>query len=192
MYCTVASLKRYLGISSTVTTDDVLLTELIQSAQAIIDRYTGRTFEAATDTTRYFDAVHDVDGYELIFDADICAITTVTNGDAVVVSSSEYTTKPRNETPYYAIRMLDSAQKSWTYTTDSEGAISVAGKWAYSATAPDDIGAATRRLAAYLYRQKDNANDLDRAVVVGNATVLPSRLPADVTDMIRPYVRVIP
>ena len=191
MYCTLGSLKRYLGIGTSTTTDDVLLTELIESAQGIIDRATGRTFEAASDSTRYLDAVHDVDGYELIFDADICSITTVTNGDAVEVSSSEYTTMPRNETPYYGIRILKSANKSWTYSTDNEGAISVAGKWAYSQTAPDDIAQACRRLAAYLYRQKDNANDLDRAVVVGNATVLPTALPSDVKALIAPYVRLV-
>ena len=192
MYCTAADLKTYLGIASANTDDDTLLTALISSAQAIIDTATGRTFEAAADTTRYFDAVHDVDGYELIFDADICAITTVTNGDSEAVASNEYTTKPRNETPYYAIRLLDSAQKSWTYTTDSEGAISVEGKWAYSESAPANIVHATKRLAAYLYRQKDNANDLDRALVVGNATVLPSNLPSDVMTIIRPYIRIIP
>lgn len=192
MYCTVASLKRYLGISAATTTDDVLLAELIQSADGIIDRMTRRKFEAASDTTRYFDAVADVFGYELIFDEDICAITTVTNGDSVVVSSSEYVTMPRNQTPYFGIRILVSANKTWTYVTDRENAISVVGKWAYSSTPPHDIEQASRRLAAYLYRQKDNANDLDRAVVVGNATVLPTEIPGDVMAMIRPYIRRVP
>ena len=190
-YCTVDDLKRYLGIAAATTGDDVLLAELIQAAQTMIDSATGRTFEAVSDSTRYFDAIHDVYGYELVFDADICSITTVTNGDGVAVSSSEYATNPRNQTPYYSIRILASAGKSWTYSTDHEDAISVAGRWAYSTSAPNDIEQAARRLAAYLYRQKDNANDLDRAVIVGNATVLPSELPSDVRQLIRPYVRVI-
>ena len=70
--------------------------------------------------------------------------------------------------------------------------ISVVGKWAYSATAPSDIEHACKRLAAFFYRQKDNANDIDRAVVVGNATVLPSDLPRDVVQLLKPYVRLVP
>ena len=184
-YTTTSTLKSYLGITG--GTDDVLLASLIDSAGAIIDRYTGRTFEASADSTRYFDALSDTDGHRLIFDEDICAITTVTNGDSVVVASDEYVTMPANETPYYGIELLMSANKSWDYTTDHQNAISVAGKWAYSQTVPDDIAHACVRLAAFLYRQKDNANDIDRAVVVGNATVLPSDLPRDVMQLITPY-----
>lgn len=187
-YCTVANLKTYLGIPSGTTTDDALLTDLVASAQAMIDAATGRTFEASQDSTRYLDAVRDVDGRELIFDADICSITSVTNGDSVVVATNEYATMPRNETPYYGIRLLSSSGKAWTYTDDAEGAIAVVGKWAYSETAPADIEHACKRLAAYMYRQKDNAQDLDRAVVVGNATLLPSQLPGDVMNAIRHYV----
>ena len=188
MYATVNAVKRYLGI--TATTDDVLLYEFIYAAQGIIDNTTGRTFEASADSTRYLDAVADVHGNELWFGGDVCALTTVTNGNSVVVSSSEYTTMPRNHTPYYAIKLLPSASKTWTYTTDHEGAITVVGRWAYSLTAPDAIKQATTRLAAYLYRQKDNASDLDRTLIVGNATVLPAQIPSDVKMMLRPYVKV--
>jgi hypothetical protein len=54
-------------------------------------------------------------------------------------------------------------------------------------TPPDDIVQATLRLSAYLYRQPANAMDLDRAVIVGNATIAPGAIPADVFMMLRPY-----
>jgi hypothetical protein len=186
-YVTTAELRAYLGISG--SGDDTLLDALIAAAQSMVDAYTGRTFEAAGDTTHYMHAVDDVDGVALFVDGDLCAITTVTNGDAVEVASDEYTTMPRNRTPYYSIVLLPSSQKSWTYSTDPEGAISVLGRWAYSTTAPADVAHACKRLAGYLYRQKDNANDIDRALVVGNATVLPSDLPRDVKQILSPYVR---
>jgi hypothetical protein len=189
MYVTVSTVKRYLGI--TATTDDVLIAELIAAAQGLIEQYTGRVFEAGTDSTRYFDAVRDIDGATLYLDYDLCAITTVTNGDSVAVSSSEYTTRPRNATPYYAIQILPSAAKTWTYTTDHEDAISIVGRWAYSTAPSADIRQACTRLSAYLYRQKDNANDLDRALVVGNATVLPGQIPEDIRVLLRPYRRVV-
>jgi len=189
-YIDAATLKRYLGIG--VSTDDTLLGECITRAQAMIDAHTGRTFEAAAASTRYFDAEADlVDAYTLHLDYDLCSITTVTNGDGVVVAASEYVTKPRNVTPYYEIHIKASANKYWTYEDDPENAIAVNGKWAYSASAPADIVQAAVRLAAYLYRQKDNmGGDQDRPVIVGDGvTLLPARIPADVRDILSPYVR---
>jgi predicted NAD/FAD-dependent oxidoreductase len=190
MYASVARLKSYLGIDT--TTEDDLLHNAIETAQAHIDRATGRTFEASADTTRYLHATEDVDGRDLWLGEDLCAITTVTNGDAVVVASNEYSTMPRNVTPYHSLRMLASANKAWTYTTDPEGAIVIVGKWAYSTTAPADIEHACTRLAAYLYRQKDSHGEADRPLLTGDGNViLPQRLPADVASMIRPYTRLV-
>ena len=106
-YCTVADVTQYLGISS--GEDSALIGRLIDAAQQAIDDYCHRTFEASADSTKYVDVHHDiVDGYTLFIDhvGDLCAITTVTNGDGNEVTSSQYTTQPRNETPYYALRIL--------------------------------------------------------------------------------------
>lgn len=186
-YCTGPQLAEYLGLTS--DTDSALLGDLIARAQAAIDTHCGRTFEAVADSARTFDAVRDVQGRVLYLDRDLCSIQTVTNGDGVVVAANEYVTEPRNEGPFFAIRLLGSAGRAWAYTDDPEGAISVAGKWAYSATAPADIEQACVRLAAWYYRQRDNAGEADRAIVAGNATILPSRIPADVADMLKPYRR---
>lgn len=186
-YCSVANLKEYLGI--TTSTDDGLLTDLIASADRIIDTDTGRTFEAIEDSTHYFDAYADVEGDTLYLDTDLCEITSITNGDGTSISVSHYVTEPRNRTPYFAIKLKASSSKQWVAASngDRENAITVVGKWAYSASAPDDIVQASKRLAAYLYRQKDNANDLDRAIVAGNSTVLPSSLPSDLKQILRAY-----
>lgn len=186
-YCSVANLKEYLGI--TTSTDDGLLADLIASADRIIDTDTGRTFEAIEDSTRYFDAYADVVADTLYFDTDLCEITSITNGDGTSISVSHYVTEPRNRTPYFAIKLKASSSKQWVAASngDGENAITVVGKWAYSASAPDDIVQASNRLAAYLYRQKDNANDLDRAIVAGNSTVLPSSLPSDLKQILRAY-----
>ena len=184
-YATAAELKRYLNITS--STDDTLLGELIASAQRMIETATGTTFEASSDTTRYFDAIGNVDGAFLLFDRWCASITSITNGDGVAVASTDYVTEPRNDAPYYGVKLLSSKDVTWTYGDDEENAIAVVGKWAYSTTPPADIAQACKRLAAFLYRQRENANDVDRAVVVGNATVLPSQLPADVMRLIAPY-----
>ena len=99
-YCTVSQVKSYLDITG--SGDDPLIDSLIDAAQAAIDSYCHRTFEASADSTKYIDAVGDhVRGRSLFIDHidDLCAITTITNGDGVVVGGSEYVTMPANETP---------------------------------------------------------------------------------------------
>ena len=188
-YCGVDELKEYLGVTGTA--DDAMLLTLLAAAQRTIDSYCARTFEATADTVRTFDSQRDVDGYTLTVDSDLCAITSIVNGDGTTISNSHYVTEPRNETPYYAIRLKTSAGKVWTSTVsgDSENAITITGKWAYSTSAPSDIAHVCKRLAAYIYRQKDNAGDLDRAVIAGNSTILPAQIPNDIRLMLTPYKR---
>jgi len=187
-YCTLAEVKNHLDISS--DTDDYLLWVAVCQAQAFIDAQTGRTFEAASDTAKTFDAVRDVDG-RLLYVDDLASITSVTNGDGTTVTSGQYTTEPRRVTPYYAIRLLSSSGVSWTYTTDPEGAISITGKWAYSVSVPADIVQACKRLAAWLYRQRENrTGDEDRAIIAGSATILPSQVPSDVMQILRSKKRI--
>lgn len=189
MYCDLAQITEYLGVSETI--DDALLMALGDNAKSIIDVYCGRVFSAETNTSRYFDALRDTNDAILYLDADLCEISTVINGDGTTIASNQYTTEPRNVKPYYALRLLGSGGKSWSCKAngDSENAISISGKWAYSVLPPASIVQAQIRLTAYLYRQKDNANDLDRAIVAGNSTILPQKLPTDIVQMLMPFRR---
>lgn len=188
-YATKAQVKTYLGISSTA--DDDLIDSLIARAQAWIENYTNRVFESTGDTTRKFTVGEDTEGDTLWFDEDIYSITTVTNNaDAATsetVASSKYVTLPRNRTPYYGIRLLSSSNVSWDYTNDPEAGITVAGRWAWSASPPNDVLDATIRLASYLYRQKD-AQVFDTTVIpeAGVITV-PAGIPPDVKMKLDPY-----
>lgn len=198
-YISITELKTYVTITGNA--DDTLLTDLVANAQSIIDNHCRRTFEAAAFANRYFTAlptnrggaIDETDYLNLVLDRDLCAINPtagITNGDAVVVTSGQYTTKPKNETPYYIVRLLPNSGVSWTYTDDPDDAIVISGKWAYSATAPDDIQQATLRLAGWLYRQRDNLQELDRPVMsTQGAVLLPTRLPQDVVTILAPYVR---
>lgn len=185
-YTTKADVKSYIGVSSAVTSDDTLLTSTINRAAQVIDVYTGRHFEAQT-ATKYFD-IDCVEGQDLIlYGEDLLAITTLTNGDAVVLTSADYKLLPRNSTPKYVIR-LDS-DKAWNFT-DADSEISVAGTWGWASTTPADIQHACIRLAAFLYRQKDNSNDVDRPLVTGDGvTIMPSQIPHDVQMLLNPYRR---
>lgn len=191
-YATLAEVKAWLGIDTVNLTDDTQITRAITASQQIIDTHCRRSFEAAADSVRLFDALGDHIEYdELWFDTDCCQITTIINGDSTTVTAGQYVTLPGNFAPYYGVRLKTSAGVSWTYDTDYAKAISVTGRWAYSVTAPADIVYACTRLAAYLYKQRDNYNiGLERAEATPMGTMLlPMALPKDVLTLLNPYVR---
>jgi hypothetical protein len=190
MYVTVGQLMTHVGISNPTESDKVQLHGFIAAAQAIIERQTHRVFEAADDSVKYLDATCDVSGSLLWLPGDLCAITSITNGDGVAVAADDYVTEPRNLTPWYAIKLRSRSGLAWTYDGDPEDAIAVEGRWAYSINPPRDIQQATLQLAHWLYRQKDSVNDLDRPLMVGDGNVImPAALPVAVAKMIHPYVR---
>lgn len=180
-YVTLSEVTDYLGLES--ATDDGLLSSLIESSQTWIDGYTGRTFEAAADSTRVF-TFEAIEGRRLFLDADLCAITSVTNGNGVVIAGSSYVTNPRNVKPWYALELKSSATVAWDGLT---GDISIVGRWAYSTTAPADIRQACLDIVVYQYRKRDNASESNRTIVVGNSTILPSQLSSQVIATLDRY-----
>lgn len=189
-YAVATDVKTYLGISG--TGDDTLITALIARAQKAVDSYTHRMFEASADTTRRFEVGRDAVDRTLLFDEDLAVITSVTNnadGVPQTIASTDYVTLPRNKTPYYGIELLASKNVSWKYAADPAGGISVAGKWAYSTTPPDDIKQACIRWAAYMYRQKD-AQVFDTIAIPDAGVIqIPAGIPADVKVFLGPYVK---
>ena len=189
-YTTAALVKTYLSVTG--TGDDALLTTLAGAAQAWIDAFCSRTFEAAADTTRRYTVGRDTDGRILYLDDDLCQITTVTtdadrSGGGDVIASTDYITYPRNRTPWYMIEILSSSDYRWTYTTNAENGITILGRFAYSTTAPTIIAQAATRLTAYLYRQKDAQVFDVTALPEQGVITIPQGMPADIVKMLTPY-----
>jgi len=194
-YATLTDLKTYLGVGTTA--DDALLSQCLTRAQGFLEAQTTRVFEASADTTRYLDAAADVvedeqgRGSLLILPADLCAVTSVTNGDGVAVAASEYVTEPRGSTPYWALRLKANATVGWTYTTTPENAISIVGRWAYSTTPPADVVQACLALATYFYRQRGaEATGMEPVMSQSGVVMLPPRIPDVVKAVIARYQRV--
>lgn len=183
-------LKPYLKI--TRPDDDDLLQRLLDAATDAINKHTDRVFEAAADTIRYVDYDDEhVDGRTLYPDYDLAQIALVVNGNGVTVDPSEYVTVPRHETPFYALRLKASAAIVWEFEDDTEDAIAITGRWAYSVEPPAEIVQACIRLAAWMYRQKDDSKgEADRPIVGGfGVVIMPTRLPKDVLEMLLDYRR---
>lgn len=207
-YTTVNDIKTYIGITG--SSDDALLATLATTAQKAIDQHCDRTFEAGSDTTRYFDAERDVgpppsphrghtrrssEYRTLYLDCDLCQITSVTNGDAdsTVLTTADYATEPRNRTPWYALTIKISSNNIWEWDTTPENAIEIVGRWGYSVTAPADIQTAAMILAAYYYRQRDVVGtDIDRPVATGDGIVMQAQqIPPTVKSILQPYRRIV-
>lgn len=190
MVITLNEVKTYKGLED--ADDDALLTVLIEATQDWFNRECKRTVFAETDTTRYIDAIGEhLDGLDMYVSqiGDLCAITSITNGDGVAVSTNEYTTYPKvltvEEPVFNRIRLLPSSNKYWTYTTDYENAISITGKWGLFATAPASLKQMLKRLTLYAYKVKDT--DAFETIVIPDAGMIqaPTGFPVDVARMVR-------
>lgn len=194
-YLTVAALKTYLGIQSSA--DDSLLADIVHEAQHVVDDYCNRTFEAAADTTRYYNALDiryggRVDAFQntLLLDVDLCQLTTVVNGNGDTIPNNALVLLPTNFVPSYAIKIKMNTAYVWTYIGTPDTAIVVTGRFAYSITCPTAIRAATRRLAGYMYRAKDNTAETDRSIMSADGvSIAAPAIPTDVTRMLEPYRR---
>jgi hypothetical protein len=189
-YATIDQLQTRLGMPGTLAADITANMNLaLTNASAIIDEQTHRHFEAMTDSTRLHDYATFVEGRRLWLQGDLAQVTSVTNGDGQAIQLTSIKTDPLYNTPYFGLTLKTNSSQYWS---NGNADIAVTGRWAYSVTAPDAIVQATLRLAEWFYRQPSNALDLDRAVIVGNTTIAPSAIPADVFVILRPYMRVVP
>lgn len=175
-----------------------MLAAIITRASGIVDAYTGRIFTPAsdlTDASRYYNPNEDVLGQVLFLDRDLAAATTVTNGDGVVVVASDRVFLPSGELtaisgPFYGIQLKSQSNLTWTYDSDPENSIIIAGSWTYALTTPDVVTHATLRLSQWIYKQRSSDSVSDQPIVMTSGlTIMPAKLPADVVDMLQPFRR---
>ena len=193
-YCSVANLKAYLGQDA--ATDEALLADAIDAAEAYIDKATRRRFRVPKVSWRRFDAIRDVDGDTLYLDYDLVKDSQIVNGDNTIVAVADRQLMTPNSPPYWGIRLLSGRWTSrahlssrWTYSTHSEDAIRIRGYWGYSIKAPPDIVQATRRLAAYLYKQKDSQVFDVASFYEGGILTVPQGIPSGVALTLNHYRR---
>jgi len=118
------------------TDDDALLLSFIKGASSAVGRDTQRVF-VPYKATYAFDALGQHLGGNtgapdtLYLDDDLLEITTLTNGDATTITGSAYALYPANVYPKNEIALKGSSGLTFTYSTDWEQAISIAGWWGH-------------------------------------------------------------
>lgn len=207
-YATLDELRDRLRIPPNDATKDEWLQVLLDAATTAVEQLAGgRRFAVDEDETRLIDfSPENVMGHILRLPGDMHAIYQVVNGDGVVVSPSEFVTLPRlasvvggvviaptstisTARPFYEIHLKSGSGKRWTYVNDWEGAISVTGKWGYSATPPGPIRVATLDLAMHLYKIPDT---IERPIVSPDGELLtPGAIPDHVVGYVMKFARVV-
>lgn len=191
-YATLAEFKALLVITSTDATDDAVIENAIEAASRFIDGKTGRRFYAVTET-RYFDIPEE--GSRLLkLDEDLISITTLTNGDGTVITSSYYNLVPKNSSPYCGVKMKESSIYYWCQDTDgnTEDVISIAGSWGFAATAPDDVKEACLQIALAAYKRKMGENMGTRTTITAfGVTITPEDIPAYAWGIIKYYRKIL-
>ena len=144
-------------LNITSTDMDAGIVQLINTVSLKLDHFHNVPdggFAVTADTTRYYgyDAIHDG---RLCLDMPCLSVTTLTNGDTVVVPSNAYRLHPRNESRKHFVELLSSAGYAWGFYDDGE--IVVVGKFGYSTTVPDHIAEAAAMWAAWLLKRYQGA-----------------------------------
>ena len=134
LYITLADFLSWQRSTSTDTADDAVILAMIEQASRQIDQLTGRRFYPTTETHVFDIPMVDYTDRDTIYlDDDLLALTTFTNGDASVIASSDYILRSPNVTPYWAIKLRDTATVGWEQNTagSSEQVLSVLGIWGW-------------------------------------------------------------
>lgn len=179
-YTTLAAQKAaMIPNGATNTADDGVIESMITQASRIFDGETLRTFYARTET-HYYDC--PADGRTLdILDDDLLTVTTLTNGDGSVITSTTYALRPRNTTAknQIVLNLLGTTLFTISTTTGTEDAISVLGTWGYSSTTPADVEAAVIDIVTNAYHRRFGVNTEGAATVTGSGVVI---TPRDIPD----------
>ena len=186
VYLTTAELKTYLSITG--AGDDTLLGRMCDAAEALVEQKLGCKV-VAVSATRYYDAIKDVraNGADLVVDYhDV--LTSVTNGDAVAVSTSNIQRMPVNGTYKNRLHLKASSGLTWTYSTDPVAAITVVATWGLvvnAAAVPAHIEEITQEIAAWLYRNRDSSMSSEiLAVARGGTILMPGKMPPALQSML--------
>jgi hypothetical protein len=195
VYTTLSAIQELLvpdGTIGTNGTDDGVIERMIDGASRYIDSETKRTFYARTET-RLFDCPS---GRTLWLDDDLLSITTLTNGDGVVITSTDYVLEAPNRYPKYAICLRDTSSLTWQPTSAGsyEQAISVLGTWGWlsspTASVPPDIKMATEQIVVAAYHRRMGQNMTSTSTVTAAGVVItPEDIPAFARRVISLHTR---
>ena len=129
LYAPLSAFTALKRITSAGTVEDSMIELMIASCSRVIDSFCGRVFYPHVSTRLY-----DVpSGRMLMLDDDLLSLTTLTNGDAAVLTTTDYRLESANFYPKWGIVIKDTSDKFWSWDSSgsTERVLSVLGEWGY-------------------------------------------------------------
>lgn len=189
-YCSLENLRLALNVQG--TENDSQLGRLITACSRWVDEYCEvdpDSFAQEEEASRYYfrDQI-DYSRNALYLDHPLLSLTTLTNGDGVVISASDYRLWPLNKGAKLEIRLKSTAY--WNF--DSDGIIRVDGIWGWSTEAPGPVVEATLMLATWMHqRYQDGMADASANLELGQIRYAKA-IPPSVIAWLQPWKDRVP
>jgi hypothetical protein len=194
-YTTAAAVKARLDITD--STDDTIITSVIDSVSRLIDAHTGRYFGVdAFASTRYYTA-QDTDR---LYVDDISTTTgllvyTDEDGDGTFENTwaaTDYRVGPYNaaaaEWPYQFLEVTQNGSFSWP--RNDNYAVKIIAKFGWAAV-PSTIENACILQTERIFKRFDSPLGVTSTTALGVQTLRVPELDGDVRYMLSPYVRLV-
>ena len=153
-YTTTALVKASLGIPLAATAEDTAIQAAIDAAEALIDNYTGRTFETVTESRTYLPRTASVVDVDDIATASGLVIKTDEDQDGTFETTLTVTTDyviVKNAAPF---RLITNVNRGWPLSLYGRPTIEVTATWGYGTSVPDNIKQAALLMATRLFQRK--------------------------------------
>jgi hypothetical protein len=183
-YTTRALVKASLGIPTAVTTEDSAIDAAILAADASIDQYCGRTFEATANAVR----VYQPTSAFLVYCDDLASTTVTVKTDddddgiyeTTLTANTDYIVYG-NTAPY---RLIKNVNGGWPLSYYGRPTVQITGTFGYAAAVPSTVKQAALLLASRLYQRKASPLGFQAGVVSELGPVRISRNDPDVAAML--------
>jgi len=191
-YCSPEDVKARLGITSADW--DVVLEGMCAAVSRRIDRFCGRSFQAAASGTRYYDA----HGTTVLFVDDFTAVTTLTVDDESW-AATDYIKYPLNApnmvppSPYMWLEVdPDGAHESFA---GGRKAVEMVADWGFNAAIPsssnlEDIWDAAVEYACWMLKRAQAAYQDVAGIPELGTLVYSKRMPTAVQLALEPFKRI--
>lgn len=164
-YCTLAEMKARMDVTTTDTTRDAFIEQMIEAASRWIDQHTGRHFYALT-ATRYF----TTDDSLALRVPDLASVTTLAtdeDGDRTYETTwaaTDYDLLPYNDPPY---QWLEVAPNGLNVFPAVRRGVQIAGVWGWPVT----VTVAGTTLAEDLDTSETEVDVVSGAALSGGQTI---------------------
>jgi len=184
-YTTTALVKASLGIPLAATAEDTAIQAAIDAAAALIDNYTGRTFETVTEARTYLPRTASIVDVDDIATASGLVIKTYEDQDGTFETTLTVPTDyviVKNAAPF---RQITNVNRGWPLSLYGRPTIEITATWGYGTSVPDNIKQAALLMATRLFQRKASPLGFQAGAISEFGPVRISRTDPDVAALLQ-------